>query len=139
MILQLKCSTCQFPPGGFGFIDPRTKRIWPGFEGTPEMTSTSIIQHRLANPNIYPRTDLPWFDKASVIQEIYAQKYATMPELFIGHGTTALIPKAAVLATTSSPCAKCGNTQAAPVYCPTCSGQKITGYRCAGCGTLRGP
>jgi len=144
MILSLKCPTCQFPPEGFGFTDPRTKLIWPGHEGTPEMTAIKISLHRQGNPSIYSKNEPQWFDKNLIVQEIYQQKFLKMPWLFNGQpGQVQMdVPVVNQMISTQpmksslGPCS-CGSDTVYPIYCPTCGGQRVTGYKCASCGKER--
>lgn len=137
MMLKLKQPNAQFPAGGFGFTDPRTKRVWNGYEGTPQMTAVSIVQHRQANPTLYPPSETQWFDVLMVIQEIYAYKFQTMPELFVGYGgppiTIAAVTSPAAQPPSGLVCS-CGSTSFSPVYCATCGGQKIKSWKCNSCG-----
>lgn len=149
MSLRLKCPTCQFPPaskgdkGGFGFTDPRTGRVWTGYEGTPEMHARNIIVHRRGNPHIYDPNEAHWFDPFYVVQEVYQQKFKTSPWLFVGQpdqepivtqrAASSPMPE---IPSNMGPCS-CGATKVNPIYCPTCGGNKVTGYKCAGCGKTR--
>jgi hypothetical protein len=136
MKLQLKRPNDQFPPGGFGFIDPRTRRIFNGYEGTPAMHARNIRAHRLANPKLYPTEESKWFDEAEIVQEIYREKFKTAPHLFQGEPDN---PPAAPTKTIQSNLGTCvcGSSDVTPIYCPTCGGQRITGYKCAACGVKR--
>jgi hypothetical protein len=134
MSLKLKKPSGQFPPGGWPFTDPRTKFTCNGFEGTPDMQAVKIIAHRRANPHIYPPAEGQWFDRQSVAQEVMAQKYATNPELFVGGGQPAPKPKRKKIEHPISMCQHCGSTDWEPVYCPTCGGKRLTGYKCKQCG-----
>lgn len=144
MILSLKCPTCQFPTDGFAFTDPRTKRTWPGYEGTPAMTAEKIKIHRQGNPTIYPPEEKQHFDKNLIIQEIYQQKFLKMPWLFNGQPGEVQMDVPVVNQTISTqpiksslgPCA-CGSETVYPIMCQTCGGVKVTGYRCASCGKER--
>jgi len=144
MILKLKNPQGQFPPGGFPFTDSRTKMKWNGYEGTPAMTAAKVITHRRANPMLYPAGISEAFDLNSVVQEIFAQKFTTSPELFSGYGPPDAVVQVNMNAPTgpavsaSTPC-QCGSNQIVPVYCQTCSGNRVTGYRCAGCKRDRNP
>jgi len=144
MILTLKQPNAQFPPDGFGFTDPRTKRTWPGYEGTPAMTAYKVMIHRQGNPSIYPPEEKEHFDKNLIIQEIYQQKFAKMPWLFNGQPGQVQMDVPVVNQTISTqpmksslgPCA-CGSETVYPIMCPTCGGNRVTGYKCASCGKER--
>ena len=137
MLLALKLPNGDFPPGGFPFVDPRTQRVWNGYEGTADMHAASIIIHRRANPNIYPPSEGHWFDKQSVIQEIFQQKFKTHPYIFRGqpepNQAVKLIQPKGVMGV----CPQCQGTRFETQYCPTCSGKRITGYKCLDCGATR--
>lgn len=138
MKLTLKTPNGSFPPGGFPFTDPRTNKVWNGYEGTPAMHAVNIILHRRANSAIYPASEPQWFDKASVIQEILAQKFATHPHLFNGQpdkGPTIKAPAPKVA--DPGVCPNCQSTAFEVVYCAICSGRRITGFKCSACGHIR--
>ncbi len=134
MILALKQPNGSFPPGGWPFTDPRTKKTWNGYEGTPQMHAISIIAHRRMNPKVYSPDEPQWFDMLLVIQEIYAQKFATQPAIFRGQAdaTLGVVQKPV---SGDQKCSKCGATDFEPVYCKTCGGQKVKGWKCRSCGT----
>jgi len=136
MILQLRCPTCQFPgPNGFAFTDPRTGFKVAGWEGTAQMNAIKIIANRRANPHIYDPAESQWFDRASVVQEIYAEMNKTQPELFNGFGGNVQLP---VTPGPSGMVCSCGSTDCTPIYCATCSGQRVTGWTCNSCGKKTG-
>jgi len=137
MIYQLKSPTQQFPPGGFGFKDPKTGFTCNGYEGTPAMHAVKIIAHRRANPNFYPAGEAQWFDQASVVQEIYAQKAASHPHLFKGFPDVTLTPqKEHIVSRVSAPTGQCscGSSDFSEILCKTCGGRRVTGHRCNKCG-----
>ncbi len=136
MSLQLKNPNGSFPPGGWGFVDPKTGFKCNGWEGTPSMHAVKIIQHRRSNPKFYPPTEPQAFDMPSIVQEIYAQKAKTHAHLFVGYpdvipSMSHSAPKAMVSPTHVCPC---GSTSWDPIYCKTCAGHRITGYKCHSCG-----
>lgn len=127
MKLVLRRPTELYPPGGgFGFVEPRTGLRFDGLHGSPHETARKIIEHRRANPHVFPVGEATLFDTESVVQEIFQQKFQAMPELFIGHGGAAANPD-------SGKCT-CGANSWEPTYCPTCGGKRINGYRCKACG-----
>lgn len=121
-----------FPPGGFGFVDPKTQMRFNGWEGTYEMTAQKVVEHRRANPTMYPPTDGPSFDLGEVIQEIFRQKFASMPWLFNGGGEQPGTHEAASKIPELGHCL-CGESKVEPIYCASCGGSRITGYRCVAC------
>lgn len=136
MIYQLKNPNSSFPQYGWPFTDPRTGFICKGYEGTPTMHAVKIINHRRANPHVYSKDEPQWFDTQSVVQEIYAQKAATHPHLFRGFDdamvTIQNVNNRQALAPTVK--CKCGAQDFDPIFCKTCGGRKVTGYRCKSCG-----
>ena len=137
MSLQLKRPSDQFPPGGFGFKDARTGMMFNGYEGTPAMTAVKVIAHREANPSLYPRSEGHWFSVDGIVQEIFEQKYATMPWLFIGGPDDPGLPTPQPRSLTAKGVCVCGATETEPVYCKTCGGQKVVNYKCKACGQER--
>lgn len=138
MIYQLKKPQVnQFPHGGWPFRDERTGFTCKPHEGTPAMHAVKIIAHRRANPQHYPRNESKWFDQASVIQEVYAQKAKTHPQLFIGFPDAVIVPRAEIVINPGrgpqSECS-CGAKTFEPIYCKTCAGKRVTGYKCKNCG-----
>lgn len=113
------------PPGGFPFTDPKTNRKWVGFEWNWDLLAKDIIKHRHDNPHIYARDVAESFNYNSVVQEIFRQKFATHPDIFSGHGGEVK---------SSNACRVCGATEEEPIFCPTCSGQRVIGTRCLKCG-----
>lgn len=137
MIYQLKSSNSAFPPQGWPFTDPKTGFKCNGWEGTPQMHATKIIANRRANPSFYPTGEAKWFDPASVVQEIYAQKAATHPHLFKGFPDAHIVPRAErIVSRVIAPTVKCscGAGDFEPILCKTCGGRRIVGYKCKACG-----
>ena len=141
MTLSLKNpKSSQFPPSGWNFSDPKTGMSFNGYQGSPEMIAVKVAEHRRANPKFYPGNEGQ--NVQNIVQEIYAAKHAKMPWLFRGEpdlNTAAAYPSQpdnAPVAKTSAACS-CGATEVKPVYCPTCSGKRVTGYTCIGCGKSR--
>ena len=138
--LRLKNPSQQFPRDGFGFVDPRTHKTFPGYEGTPAMQAVKIIAHRHANPTIYPAGEGQWFNQMEVIQEVYRQKQLTMPELFVGYDALPVAPSVPYQPQSLSPAGmtcSCGSSSFKPSYCLTCGGNKINGWICNNCGKTR--
>jgi len=137
MTLVLKNpSPSQFPPGGWCFRDNRTGWTIKGsacFEHNASLLADKIIKHRRANPHIYKSGEVDFFDHNLVIQEIYAYKKATHPDLFVGHD--APVKRSIPTIAPASKCPTCGGNEFEPTYCPTCGGRKINGYKCKSCGT----
>lgn len=138
MIYQLKNPNAnQFPPQGWPFKDPKTGFRCNGYEGTPAMHAVKIIGNRRANPHHYPPGEPQWFDPNSVIQEIYAQKAATHPQLFKGFPDVQIVAQPErIVSRVVAPTVicSCGANDYEPIYCKTCGGKRITGYKCKSCG-----
>ncbi len=132
--LRLKNATAsQFPQGGWPFTDPRTGMKFNGWEGSPMMQAVKIAAHRGANPSKWP--DGTGQDLNSIVQELYAQKFSVMPWLFLGQpDKDPSYPSNPATVLVNGEKCSCGNTQFTPIYCATCSGKRITGYKCSGCG-----
>lgn len=123
----------MFPPGGgFSFIDAKTGFRVNGLEGTIEQTAQKVVDHRRANPNVYPPSEVNAFELGAVIQEIFKQKFASMPWLFEGGGEQPGFYETGSKPAVLGHCI-CGETAVEPIYCPGCGGQRITGYRCIAC------
>lgn len=134
-LLQPK-QTSQFPPGGYGFVDPKTGFKCVGYEGTPQMHAVKIMEHRRANPKFYPPGESHWFDKESIVQEIYKQKFQTHPHLFRGYGDAPInvpAPEKSFLSPTVK-CGKCGANEFENIYCKTCAGRRVVAIKCKSCG-----
>jgi len=125
MKLVMRRPTELYPAGqGFSFIEPKTKKEFNGLHGSPNETARKVVEHRRANPHIF--SEASEFDVESVVQEIFAQKFATMPELFIGFGDPT--------ETGMSNKCKCGANDWEEIYCPTCAGKRVVGHKCRKCG-----
>lgn len=139
MKLQLKPRR-QFAPGGFAFVDPRTGVQFSGYELGIEGQVSKIIEHRQRNPKIYPPGEAQWFDREHVMQEVLRPLYLHRPDMFVGtddfgkplpnHELPSKEPQQVYGCV-------CGSKDYTPTYCPTCSGQRINGYRCTKCGVIR--
>ncbi len=127
----------QFPPGGFGFEDPKTGFKCVGYEGTPQMHAVKIRDHRRANPKFYPTGEGHWFDLNSIVQEIYQQKVRTHPYLFKGYpdkGPPIVKQDNSESIISPTVFCECGSNEWEVQYCRSCSGKRITGRKCKKCG-----
>lgn len=143
MTLIPKSQSAPYPPqGGYSFTDPRTGMRFDGLQSNAEATALKIIAHRSANKNLYPEGG---GDLASVIQEVYRQKFTTHPHLFLGYDVPAApapIQKVAarVVAQLAAPrqltklCRFCSSAEFDEILCPTCAGKRVTGWKCRKCG-----
>jgi len=140
MILKLK-STQVFPPGGFCFKDERTGyevKSSACFEQAPEGLAAKIIRVRRANPHKYPGSEAHWFDVNSVVQEIYAFKQRTNPELFTNYEGGLHVPmvnnNSNTVSVSGVTCKFCNSADVEGIKCLTCGGTKIKSYKCKTCG-----
>jgi len=138
-MLILKNSTAsQFPGnGGWGFKCPKTGMQFNGWEGNWEHIARKVIKFREDNPKTFASSEIG--DLNSVVQEIFKQKHSTMPWLFRGEpdqgpGAYPSQPAAQQPMIVKGEKCACGSTEFEAIYCPTCSGRKITGYKCRSCG-----
>lgn len=135
MSLYLKNENIGLPSGGFPFKDPKTGMLFNGYEGTAQMIAVKVMAHRDANSALYPNGS---GGLDAIVQEIYAQKNAQMPWLFVGGPDDPGLPPTITASTGAvGGICVCGATEVDPIYCPTCGGQRITGYKCRACGAER--
>jgi hypothetical protein len=136
-ILKLKTPNSGFPPGGWAFKDPRTGMSFNGMEATLDQQELKIIKHRLANPKVYSQSDINFFDRQYVRQEIFQQLQSRSPGLFVGYEGE--LVRAVQFSAEPQPSGKCscGSEMFEPQYCPTCSGRKVIGFKCTDCGKVR--
>lgn len=138
MTLSLKNpGASQFPPSGWPYRDPKTGMDFNGYQGSPQIIAVKIAEHRRANPKFYPGNEGQ--NVESIVQEIYAAKFAVAPWMFKGQPDRNPVYQSATQSQPSNErvngaACSCGSTEYIPVYCPTCSGRRITGRKCASCG-----
>lgn len=128
------------PPGGFPFVDKRTGRQFAGMSQDINGRAREVIQHRLSNPAIYPQSEPQHFSMEHVVREITDPICAKYPNYCME--TRPVAPPAASLPTAAPQpvnpaCPKCGGMDFDAQFCPTCSGHKLTGFKCKKCGTIR--
>lgn len=125
-------------PGGYYFKDPKTGRVFDGMAITFIAQCKLIREHRLANPRVYPPSDFKSINLQSIGDELAAaicNRLGNNPKYCVD--VQAQAHAAAVAAAVQAAprlCPKCGKPLE-PIYCRTCGGQKIKGYRCTACGT----
>jgi predicted RNA-binding Zn-ribbon protein involved in translation (DUF1610 family) len=140
MILKLKNANAHFPPGGFSFKDARTGYEVKGnaaMEQTADGLATKIIKVRRANPHLYNPSEAQWFDHTLVVQEIYAVKAQTHPQLFQNYQGNLSVPvvvQSDKLAQTGVKCPACASENVTGIKCKTCAGTRIKSYHCESCG-----
>ncbi len=119
------------PPGGVIYDDPRTPAAkWSDDHTWPTERAQQIITFRLANPNIYPEPE--WTNTDFVlaqVMEFNCRRLGNDPNWCIETSKPAPAPAAAPL----SRLCECGGTLTEKL-CATCSGKRVTGYKCAKCG-----
>ena len=141
MSLQLKSPNSHFPAGGYDFTDPKTGMKFTDPHNIQQQTQL-IIQHRKANPDIYPVHELVAFEQGAVSQEVINQVCGRHPELcqdsslplvvMPGSGPAAEVPVIGPKADQGE--CECGNSVFTFIFCKTCSSRKVVGYRCTVCG-----
>lgn len=133
MHLKLKNSKNTLP-SGMPFVDPRTGRSFDAYQMGLNETIRGIINHRSKNPTFYPESEGRWFDPIMVRQEVLRVAYEKRPDLFKQLDGEPIIQVAPVVNSKDPVCNNCGSLSLEPIYCPTCSGKRITGYKCNNCG-----
>lgn len=147
MTLIPKSPTSPFPPGGgFSYREPKTGRFFDGMLGNVDYTARQVIAYKAANPHIFTEGV---GDFASTVQLIYAQKFETMPWLFVGQPdkgqSASLLPalqsatpaQAAAPAQLAGKQCSCGANDWKVILCKSCGNGKISGYVCNKCGKKR--
>lgn len=118
-------------PGGVQYLDPRTANArWLDAHTFLPDRAGQVIKFRLANPTIYPERD--WTQFPFVAQQIVdqnAERLNNDPQYFIDMPTTFATSPAPV----EKVCPEC-NVALTEKICTTCSGRRVTGYRCLQCG-----
>lgn len=130
----------EFPPSNYVFADPRTGQKFDGI-GFDE-TVREIIQHRQANPKVYPTADGQWLDFESVaiqLEEYTCHRIGNNGRFCRPAGDQKVVTPQNLGAAVQMPsvCGKCGNLEGFIKYCETCSGQKILGWICCACGQFK--
>lgn len=137
MGLRLK-SNNKTIPAGIVFTDLRTGRVFNPYQDGLDMTVRKIIEHRAANKTYYPATESGWFDAVAVRQEVLRVVQRSRPDMFQEYIGGPIPPVRSAVAPLPGPkLCECGSDKFDPVYCPTCSGQRVTGWKCTKCGKIR--
>ena len=129
------------PPGGYSFADKRTGRQFGGFSQDFNGRVREIVEHRLANPSIYPQHESQHFSFTAVARELtdsICQKHPSFCMETVPVGPATSVAPAVVQPPPNPACPKCGSMEFEARYCPTCSGQKLIGWKCKKCGAERG-
>lgn len=131
-------------PGGYPYTDPRTGRKFDGFDaGGAGDQIMRIAKYRMANPRIFPEPE--WADQhfiAKQLLEYQFQRLGNNMKYFVATDGTqsnpiVYAPKTPAANVTPPNRCECGANMA-PVYCKTCSAQRLTGWKCPTCGRQRG-
>lgn len=103
-----------------------------------------IIEHRLANPKIYPTAETFRFDQREIAHEIAVQICADKPQIcedsaFPGRAYPYIPPEpppapAEVYRQQGLECPRCHSQDFELQYCATCGGKRVTGKKCLKCG-----
>jgi hypothetical protein len=125
-------------PGGYPFVDGRTNMRFDGFDsGGFGDQVLRIIKHRKANPSVYPAEDAKFLTESFVADELdeYQCQRFGYDARYCGPTDQEVIRIQKLRE--QGICQFCGKGLL-PRYCPTCSGQKLIGYTCSGCGSTLG-
>jgi predicted RNA-binding Zn-ribbon protein involved in translation (DUF1610 family) len=142
MKMQLIYRNGEFPPNGFEFIDPRTGFKIGGTDSNFDETVRKIIQHRLANPKIYPPTDARCLTADFVSDELdtyTCNRLGNSPSYCKDMDERKVFIPPFTIQKPANACPKCGETDAKPRFCQTCAGSRILGFICSKCGFERPP
>lgn len=126
-------------PGGIQFIDPRIPvKQWLDDHTFLNERVREVFQFRALNPVIYPPSEPQYLNAAYIENEIViynANRLRNDPNYFYdeSYAGPSISPSLNIPADRN--CDVCG-VILTPRYCPTCSGQKINGYNCSGCGKV---
>lgn len=130
-----------FPPGGYPYTDPRTKMIFNGMEADFYGQVQKILNHRLANPNLYPRGEVGQLDPNSIAAQLdtyQCQRLGNHSKYCLDGNAPAVYPGRELRTQPSNQvCGKCGG-QLLAVGCATCASFRISSYKCPQCGWTRG-
>lgn len=134
MALHIRQINRGWPTNGFPFTEPKTGKLFDGMSADLRLQAQNVIQHRKANPNIFPPNDLGLFDQHNVERQIINQICAARPEACYDDSLPEIMtqPQQSI-APASKKCFKCGSSDLEPIYCKTCSGKRILAYRCKAC------
>lgn len=135
--MPLKNRNGTIVPGGYPFTDPRTGYSFDAFTGGTFAGSVrQIIKHRLANPKIYD----PVKDASSLSVDGVSKQLSDYTCARLGNSDEWCVDGVKIPAKVYQPptygkaCKFCGSTDFVPVYCSSCGGNKLRGFKCAKCG-----
>lgn len=125
-----------FPPGGFIFTDPRTGHQFDGIGF--KRTVDAIVEHRRANPRLYPTSDGKYLDWEFTAQELSifsCQRIGNQSQFCkLVNGANVFKPEPmSEVMKMDRVCAKCGEVNGKVKLCETCGGRKVIGFFCVQC------
>lgn len=131
------------PPGNVPFQDPRTGKHFDASAGGMRDRKLDVRNHRLQNPHVYKPEETEQFDLGFIERQIIEYMCNQRPELCHDTEKTAAAQASAQASKAASnlppppqtPCHKCVGTSFEPIYCVSCGGNRINGWRCTNCGT----
>lgn len=134
MTWQLIRTNGPMPPGAFQFADPITGKKYTDMHTLFDERVRQIIHDRLANHRLWTDAALGSFEH--VARELSAQNCARLNNnpLFCSNGLPPVIqPMAMTAPPAGKVCRWCGSPDLAEVLCATCSGRRVTGWKCGAC------
>lgn len=121
----------RFPPGCWPYVDARTGMRFDPCAGGLSDRVMDVQKHRRANPNVFPEQE--WHDAGFIRQQIVNFVCAKSPAICIETDAILQAVKAGGFVQTQN-CPNCSSaTDAKPVYCQSCGGNKISHWLCS-CG-----
>ncbi len=143
MPIQLKPIIAPLPADLWQFSDPHTGFYFPPMADINDLID-KVIEHRKERTNVYSPQDLSSFDRIKITELIMLQRVAHRPDLFEDSAMPGMpwgyVPPppppapAERYVQAGKTCGRCGYTEFAKVYCQTCGGNRVSGYRCLKCG-----
>jgi len=125
----------NMPPGGYYFEDPKTAQRFEGMGITFNGQVGKIIEHRQANPKIYPPADyksLSFDHVAFELDNYTCTRIGSHPRFCASPQAGRIPPMVSIVV---PQCPKCGPGSAMiPKYCATCGGSRILSWKCGTCG-----
>lgn len=127
-----------FPPSGYEFQDRITGKRYSDTHSQFSERVKQIIKDRLANRRLF--TDEKLVDPLYVSKELSEYTCARLRNdpKYCTDGISSMVPTPAIIkqlkAVQNRICPKCGSANLSEVLCKTCSGKRVTGYKCDQCG-----
>lgn len=105
-----------------------------GYERSIAGAVDMLIQHRKANPRVFPVGEFRHFSPALVKQEFLRHLKEKAPHVIADEPVPAMTRTETGMPQTCT----CGGAEFEPHQCPTCGGSRIDGYKCVKCGRITG-